>query len=164
MKLLKMLIFFPMALSLITLSLSYINGLGCDYEMQLPAENGVESIAVCRMGRINVVETDINTNDQWVINAINFNIGNQIYMFVTNRYQSNDGLPFKVSYLDRFNKSHDGIVMYHYAWVLVDSNNVILFQKIPKDEIYMAKINGVIDLWMAIFGYEYQKNKPVVVN
>lgn len=159
MSFIKMFIFLPITISAIIISLSYINGLGCDYEMQLPTEDGIESIAVCRMGRINVVDTDLTTNDQWVVSAINFNIGNQIYMFVTKRYKSNDGSASTVSKLDKIHQSHDGITIYHYAWVLVDSKNIILFQRIPKDEIYMVKMNGVVDLWMAIFGYKHNLSK-----
>ncbi|MGR1222013.1 hypothetical protein ACUVMQ_03475 [Aeromonas veronii] len=159
MKLLKIVIFLPIIISTITISLSYINGLGCDYEMQLPIEDGIESIAICRMGRINVVETDLATNDQWVINAININIGNQIYMLVTSRHKSNDGTASTISKLDKFHQSHDGITIYHYAWTLIDKNNIIIFQKIPKDEIYMVRMNGVIDLWMATVGYKPQIDK-----
>lgn len=159
MKYIKIYIALPiLLLALITIS-SYINGLGCDYEMQLPTEGNIESIAVCRAGRINVVDTDTKTNDQWVVSAISFNVGNQIYMLVTNRYKSNDGTPSDVSLLDKIHQSHEGIIIYHYAWKQIDKNNIILFQKTPKDEVYIAKINGAIDFWMAIFGHEYQIDK-----
>ena len=65
------------------------------------------------MGRINVVDTNLATNDQWVVSAINFNMGNQIYMIVRNIYKSNDGVTSTVSKLGKIHQSHDGITIYH---------------------------------------------------
>ncbi|UXB09968.1 hypothetical protein GP476_00190 (plasmid) [Aeromonas dhakensis] len=124
---------------------SFVNGKGCNYEMILPTENGIESFAVCRWGRINVINTDSVTQDQWVVSGINFSINNQLYIFVTDRKKTNDGSPGTTSILDKIIQSYDDISFYHYAWVSIDNENILIFQTMPKDEIYFAQKKGVFD-------------------
>lgn len=143
----------PLLACLLVLIYGVVNGLGCNYELKLPVEDNIESVAVCRWGRFNIVDTDLSSNDQWVASGINVSIANQMYIFVTKREKINDGMPGTPSALDKIHVSHDRIHLYHYAWSLVTRDQMFIFQQRPKNEIYTAHIDGQIDLWDYYIGY-----------
>lgn len=147
----------PLVMIVFIFFFAFINGRGCNYEMTLPTEDGIESFAVCRWGRINVIDTDTISQDQWIVSGINFSISNQMYIFVTDRKKTNDGTPGTTSALDKIIQSNDNISLYHYAWIPVDSENVLIFQTIPKDEVYFSQKKGFFDFNERYFTKNQQK-------
>ncbi|MGL4754747.1 MAG: hypothetical protein ACRCXB_20430 [Aeromonadaceae bacterium] len=146
------LLFTPVVIFFAFTFFSFVNGIGCNYELKLPTENNIESFAVCRWGMINVVDTDTITHEQWTVSAINFSFSNQVYMHVIERRKTNSGTSGVTSLLEKTHQSHRNISLYHYAWVAIDEENIFLFQTLPKDEVYLAKKNGFLDFWERYVG------------
>lgn len=133
----------------LALSLVAINSLGCNYEMKI--SNGESDYyAVCRFGKLTVLERDRHTKAIWRVSAYQAVIGDQLIYWVTDRTAIQHAV--KPSNLEDYNQVQNSLsIPLNYGWKMITPTHIAIFQHSPHPEISQGHFEGWLDFYHRIW-------------